>query len=212
MPPFSRSLAIALLTVLATGDGVWAANPKKIHSKSSSTAPSKPTAYHPRPLKVAPASKGRQPVVKTATTPIHRSRSQNGKVTVTRKKVHGRWVRVTHLGRPAGPTYQTHPDPDRYKEIQQALTSNGYFKGEANGQWGDDSVAALKQFQTEHNLPNDGKVNSLSLIGLGLGPHREVPQAAAQGAPVPMPVSLPASPTTTTATTPPPPPVTPSQN
>jgi hypothetical protein len=96
------------------------------------------------------------------------------RVVVTRKMVHGHWVRTTQIVHAApGPSYQTHPDQDRYQQIQQSLASNGYFKGEANGQWGEDSVAALKQFQTDHKLVNDGKISSLSLIGLGLGPKRE---------------------------------------
>jgi peptidoglycan hydrolase-like protein with peptidoglycan-binding domain len=66
-----------------------------------------------------------------------------------------------------------HPDPERYQEIQKALAERGYFKGQVNGQWGDDSVDALKRFQADRKLPDDGKINSLSLIGLGLGPKHE---------------------------------------
>jgi peptidoglycan hydrolase-like protein with peptidoglycan-binding domain len=77
-----------------------------------------------------------------------------------------------------GPAYQTHPDSARYKEIQQALADKGYFKGEANGQWGDDSVSAMKQFQADQKLPDDGKISAPSLIGLGLGPkHDAAPPA-----------------------------------
>ena len=104
----------------------------------------------------------------------------NSKVVVTRKLVHGHWVRTTQIVHAEpGPTYQTHPDTERYQQIQQALAQKGYFKGEANGQWNDDSVAALKQFQTEQKINNDGKISSLSLIGLGLGPNRETTSAKA---------------------------------
>lgn len=75
--------------------------------------------------------------------------------------------------KPAGPSYQTHPTPERYKEIQRALADKGYFKGPVDGAWGDDSVDALKRFQTDHKLENDGKINSLSLIQLGLGPKHD---------------------------------------
>jgi peptidoglycan hydrolase-like protein with peptidoglycan-binding domain len=71
------------------------------------------------------------------------------------------------------PAYQVHPDSERYKEIQQALADKGYFKGEVNGQWGDDSVSAMKQFQTDQKLPDDGKISAPVLIGLGLGPKHE---------------------------------------
>ncbi len=79
--------------------------------------------------------------------------------------------RRTHAA-PA-PTYQLHPDPDRYQEIQKALAEKGYFQGEVNGQWEQDSVDALTRFQTEQRLPNDGKINALSLAALGLGPKHD---------------------------------------
>jgi hypothetical protein len=64
---------------------------------------------------------------------------------------------------------QAVPTPDRYQEIQQALADRGFYKGEVNGTWGPDSVGALKAFQVSQKLPDDGKINALSLIGLGLG-------------------------------------------
>ncbi len=67
-------------------------------------------------------------------------------------------------------SYQQTPSPERYKEIQQALASKGYFQGEPTGEWGPDSVDALKRFQNAQNLTPDGKIGSLSLIALGLGP------------------------------------------
>jgi hypothetical protein len=71
---------------------------------------------------------------------------------------------------------QTAPTPDRYKEIQDALVAKGYLNSEdANGQWGQSSVAALKSFQAAQNIESTGKINSLSLIALGLGPKRETP-------------------------------------
>jgi hypothetical protein len=109
------------------------------------------------------------------------ARAGSRKVVVTRKLVHGKWVRTTQIVHSdPGPSYQTHPDQERYQQIQQALAAKGYFKGEANGQWGDDSVAALKQFQTERKIPNDGKISALSLIGLGLGPNRETAGAKSE--------------------------------
>jgi hypothetical protein len=65
---------------------------------------------------------------------------------------------------------QLAPTPDRYREIQQALVAKGYLKQEPTGVWDSDSTEALKQFQTDQNLPPTGKINSASLIGLGLGP------------------------------------------
>jgi len=64
------------------------------------------------------------------------------------------------------------PSVERYKEIQQALADKGYFHGPVDGDWGADSTDALKRFQREQNLEDDGKIGSLSLIALGLGPQR----------------------------------------
>jgi peptidoglycan hydrolase-like protein with peptidoglycan-binding domain len=79
-------------------------------------------------------------------------------------------------------SFQQAPTADRYKEIQQALISKGYLQGEATGQWGPDSVAALTRFQTDQNLTADGKIGSLSLIALGLGPKRLTAQSSTQTA------------------------------
>lgn len=78
---------------------------------------------------------------------------------------------------------QQAPTRDRYREIQQALASKGYLQGEATGEWGPDSAEALKRFQGDQNLTPDGKLNSLSLIALGLGPKRLIAQTRAPTAP-----------------------------
>lgn len=77
-------------------------------------------------------------------------------------------------------SYQQAPTPERYKEIQQALVSKGYLHGEPTGQWDADSADALKRFQTDQNLTPDGKLSSLSLIALGLGPKRLSAQTHSQ--------------------------------
>lgn len=69
-------------------------------------------------------------------------------------------------------SYQQQPTQDRYREIQQALGEKGYFAGEPDGNWGAESVDALKRFQRDQNLTEDGKIGALSLIALGLGPRR----------------------------------------
>jgi peptidoglycan hydrolase-like protein with peptidoglycan-binding domain len=72
------------------------------------------------------------------------------------------------------------PSPERYKEIQTALAEKGYFKAEPDGNWGPASIEALKRFQHDQKLVEDGKIGSLSLIALGLGPKREPPVEAEQ--------------------------------
>lgn len=90
--------------------------------------------------------------------------------------------RAAHA-KPVRRSYQQAPTPERYKEIQQSLTDKGFFKGSVDGKWGPDSVEALKQFQANQNLDPDGKVGSLSLIALGLGPKRLSAQSSPQAAP-----------------------------
>ena len=85
---------------------------------------------------------------------------------------------------------QREPDPERYKEIQQSLVDKGYYSGPVNGSWGPDSVAALKRFQRDQNIGDDGKLGSLSLMALGLGPRRgasaaEKPETPAAAGPLP---------------------------
>lgn len=65
---------------------------------------------------------------------------------------------------------QLQPTQERYREIQQALVEKGYLKSEPTGVWGPESIDALKQFQGAQNIPVSGKLNSRSIIGLGLGP------------------------------------------
>jgi hypothetical protein len=82
---------------------------------------------------------------------------------------------------------QMAPSPDRYREIQGALASKGFLNSEdATGTWNQASSDALKKFQSEQNLESTGKINSLSLIALGLGPKRETASALP-----PKPVQLP---------------------
>lgn len=73
---------------------------------------------------------------------------------------------------------QLAPTPERYKEIQQALVAKGYLKPEdATGGWDQNSLDALKKFQADQNIDSTGKINSLSLIALGLGPKRDTASA-----------------------------------
>jgi len=80
------------------------------------------------------------------------------------------------------PSTQQTPDPARIREIQEALAARGYAV-DVTGAWGPQSAEALKRFQEDNkidNLSGLGKLDSLTLIALGLGPNR---QPAATGAP-----------------------------
>jgi hypothetical protein len=65
---------------------------------------------------------------------------------------------------------QIAPEPQRYRDIQEALIEKGYLQGAPTGRWDQASIDALRRFQQEQNLQPSGKINSLSLIALGLGP------------------------------------------
>jgi hypothetical protein len=52
--------------------------------------------------------------------------------------------------------------------------AKGYLKPEeVSGGWDQNSIEGLKKFQAAQNLETTGKINSLSLIALGLGPKRD---------------------------------------
>jgi peptidoglycan hydrolase-like protein with peptidoglycan-binding domain len=105
---------------------------------------------------------------KKATHATVSSRSKTGRKTKTKAK--GRAVSHSH-----GPQA---PSPERYREIQQKLADKGFFHGPVDGNWNSDSVDALKRFQKEQGLEPDGKLGSLSLIAMGLGPKRLAAQSS----------------------------------
>src|SRR6266567_4542293 len=72
---------------------------------------------------------------------------------------------------PSWRSAQRTPTPERYKDIQQALATKGYLQTSSpSGLWDNSSVEALKKFQQDQNLEPSGKIDSLSLFALGLGP------------------------------------------
>lgn len=101
-------------------------------------------------------------------------------------------TRGRHRGRGAQPVVtqrrrygQPQPTEDRYREIQQALASRGYLQREPAGDWKADCEEALKRFQKDQNLPPNGRITSLSLIALGLGPKRDSAPVVAAAEPTP---------------------------
>jgi hypothetical protein len=122
-----------------------------------------PNPTTPTKKKIA---KKRSATAKTAAKSTSRSRVVAGKKTAKRPS----------------PPRQLAPTKERYQQIQQALAGKGYYTGETSGVWGQDSMDALKRFQADQNLTPDGKLTSLSLIALGLGPKRLSAQSPAQPA------------------------------
>lgn len=99
------------------------------------------------------------------TASASKSTPSNAAATTTSKKPTSRVTR---------PNRQFEPTPERYKQIEEALCRRGYLSSDqVNGQWNDRSAAALKKFQADQNLVASGKIDSLSLIALGLGPKHQ---------------------------------------
>ncbi len=119
---------------------------------------------------------GAQRKTTTAKKPASSTAKKTTKATSKRKKAA---PKVTWRNR------QLAPGPERYKEIQEALVAKGYLKSEeADGTWNVNCTDALKRFQTDQHIDANGKINSLSLIALGLGPkHDAEPVKPPAGAP-----------------------------
>ena len=123
-------------------------------------------AQSAEPAKKAPPKK--TTAAKKTGAPAKKSASPARKSAPARKTGKKGASRTTWRNRQAAPT------ASRYREIQDALAGKGYLKPEdANGVWGESSVDALKRFQAEQKIESTGKINSLSLIALGLGPKHD---------------------------------------
>lgn len=170
-------------------------------------APVKSQASRTKRASVAvhsPAGRG------SGTVAVKKTASHSAVLSSSARKRKGR-----HLAhKPPAPSYQLHPDPERYVQIQQALLARGYLKGQADGAWNDESVDALKRFQTDQKLEADGKINALTLTGLGLGPKHDgtsassVPLSATSGSAAnppetPLPSELPPGESAPVESTPP---------
>jgi hypothetical protein len=136
-----------------------------------------------KPAAKTTASAAKAPPKKSATAKKGATTATKGGTAASaarRRKSAPRAPAVTWRNRQQAPT------PDRYREIQSALAGKGYLPAESvNGEWNQASVDALRRFQQDQNLEATGKLNSLSLIGLGLGPK----YAAKVTPPVPQPPS-----------------------
>jgi hypothetical protein len=178
----------AIAALAAPGWSADVTTPAKKATSPRKTV-TKPAASAAKKKKAAPSKTGvSKGTTAPKTTGSHPAATKAGsRTTASRRGKKGPPTkRVTWRNRQLAPT------PQRYKEIQDALAAKGYLKPEdANGAWDQASVEALKKFQAGQNLDSTGKINSLSLIALGLGPKRETaaPAPAAESAPAPSPRS-----------------------
>jgi hypothetical protein len=87
------------------------------------------------------------------------------------------------------------------------MVTKGYGPQAPNGVWGPEWASSLKRYQQDQKLEPTGKLNSLSLITLGLGPKRDQPAGVtAPPAPRPAAVTAPPAPPPAGVTAPPAPP------
>lgn len=61
-------------------------------------------------------------------------------------------------------------DPDRVRQIQEALVRVHYLNGEPSGKWDGATVAAMQKFQADHGWQTKLTPDSRALEKLGLGP------------------------------------------
>jgi hypothetical protein len=173
------TLAVGLACLLATG-----AYPVEQKKKSGKKTGAKPAATSTAAKPAASRTK-RGSTNKSATRKTGAAKTASSK-TASTSKTSSKKTASTKKGKSARSSAQTWrsrqaaPTPDRYKQIQEALAAKGYLNGEPSGVWNGQSTEALRRFQSDQNLEPSGKLNSLSLIALGLGPKRD-------NAPVPPP-------------------------
>ena len=160
-----RSVAIVIVLAFSAALSVWAATPaskgKTAAKKSAAKKSKKSAAKSSTSVSKGSAPRKAASGKKSAAAKQASSKKSSGKRT-SAKTAPSSYRRST----------QREPDTERYKEIQQSLADKGYFSGPVNGTWTADSVEALKRFQRDENIGDDGKLGSLSLIALGLGPKR----------------------------------------
>ena len=128
---------------------------------AAQTSPKKSKAAPKQPSRIVASRPASKPPVKGPNR--GRSRVTSTKTTAKSSKIQPKPVRRSG---------QQTPSPERYREIQQALADRGYLKGQPTGRWDEESVEALRRFEQDQSLKPDGKLDSLALIALGLGPKR----------------------------------------
>ena len=97
-------------------------------------------------------------------------------------------------------------DPQRAKQIQEALIREHYLSGSPSGVWDSASEGAMERYQNDNGWQSKTTPDARALIKLGLGPdhdHLLNPESAMTSEPVPHSVTAsPATPEPSTTTQP----------
>jgi hypothetical protein len=181
-----RAALLLLLSSSVAGLGVpasfgqTAANSKKKISSNNRT-----TATQSSPARNAPKKKP----AATGSTKIQNATSAASKKSTTKTsgKTASSTARRSSARSLAGKKSrrqpgQKAPTADRVNQIQAALAKDGSFQGLPSGKWDDNTVAAMRRFQTAHRLNPSGKLDAPTLQRLGLGS-----ETAGVAAPTPPP-------------------------
>ena len=98
--------------------------------------------------------------------------AQKRKSHAVRKPTPHRRVRHSRRYRPSHRRFtEVRIQPERVKEIQQALVDAGTLHETPNGQWDMATRDAMKQFQKQNGFRPTGLPEAKPLMKLGLGPH-----------------------------------------
>jgi peptidoglycan hydrolase-like protein with peptidoglycan-binding domain len=181
-----RAALLVLLSSAVAGQGVPASfGQAATHSKKKTASNNTTTAARssqPRnlPKKKSAASSSAKIHNATSTATNKNSTKVSGKTasSTTRKSA----VRSLAGKKSRKQPGQKTPTVDRVNQIQAALARDGSFQGLPSGKWDDNTVAAMRRFQTAHRLNPSGKLDAPTLQRLGLGS-----ETAGVAAPTPPP-------------------------
>lgn len=181
-----RAALLVLLSSSVAGLGVPASfgqaatNSKKKTSLNNRTTAAKSSQARNAPKKKSAASGSAKIHNATSSATNKNSTKVSGKTSssTTRKSS----VRSLAGKKSRKQPGQKTPTVDRVNQIQAALARDGSFQGLPSGKWDDNTVAAMRRFQTAHGLNPSGKLDAPTLQRLGLGS-----ETAGVAAPTPPP-------------------------
>jgi len=176
MKQLTKTLSVSLMFWVATAIAPAAPAPKQPLRR----APARPAVRSVMAKKQLARPAARKPVVRYSSSYRYSTKSK----TVSRYTPRSKSKRVStgrytarRGGRRVSPRHYTRvgqqaPTAERIVEIQRALADKGYLLGDLDGKWDARTIEALRRFQADQSLTADGKLSSMSLIALGLGPAR----------------------------------------
>jgi peptidoglycan hydrolase-like protein with peptidoglycan-binding domain len=176
-----RAALLVLLSSSVAGLGVPASfGQAATNSKKKTSSDNRTTAARSAPKKQSAASGSAKIHNATSSATNKNSTKVSGKTSSsTTRKSSVRPLAGKKFRKQPG---QKAPTADRVNQIQAALARDGSFQGLPSGKWDDNTVAAMRRFQTAHGLNPSGKLDAPTLQRLGLGS-----ETAGVAAPTPPP-------------------------